>query len=317
MKLFELNGRDGQAVGNEALRAIVVNEMRIQNPIFEFAEFYQMTGAADSPRKAANALGGAEREVNSDFDDNPTTPSLGAISLKILGDKICTDKAWERRYVSIASERLTQLRSFSRALARHFVNRMVNGSVASDPKQFNGLAVRCTGPRLKTLGNSENGTVVALGNSDSAKRSQQLFIKAIDQLIELVNPSVLLMNSDVKSYIEAIAKEFITLNTIDGVTELTLTRYKGVPVINAGRAKDDATPVISNEEVLGESNDCTSIYAIKFGERMDTTFATNVGLVVDDLGLVGTQYVTNVELDVDMEILSTYGAVRLQGIRLA
>lgn len=317
MKLFELNGRDGQAVGNADLRSIVVNEMRLQTPLFDFAEFYQMSGSADTPLKPLASAGGDERTVNNDFSGNITAPSLGSIALKILGDRILTDKAFERRYQSITSARLSDLKSFARGLARHFMNRMVNGSVNSDAKQYNGLAVRCTGEKLVTVDGGANGFIVALGNSDNAKRSQQIFIKAIDLLISRVNPTILLLNQDVKSYIEAIAKEFITLQNIDGVTDLVLTRYKGVPVVLSGRAKNDATEVITNSETLGTSSDCTSIYAIKFGERADTTFATNVGLVVDDLGLVGTQYITNVELDVDMEILSTYGAQRLRGIRLA
>jgi hypothetical protein len=208
------------------------------------------------------------------------------------------------------------LRSFAKGLARHFVNRFVNGTVV-DPKQFDGLKVRCTGARLTSIDGGADGFQVLLGNSDAAVKSQQKFIKALGTMINRVNPTILVMDGDTIAYIEEIEKQFIRLDNIDGVTDLALTRYKTIPVINAGRAKDDSTKVIGLAETKGVSNDCTSIYAVKAGERENTTLATNVGLVVDDLGLVGTQYVTNVELDVDMDILSAYGAMRMEGIRLA
>lgn len=315
MKLFELSGRDGQSVGNAALRAEVINQMRLESRIFEFAEFYQMAGSADAPKKASTETGGDERTINNDFAGNTGAPTTGSIALKILGDKISVDKAYERRYVSIGSERLSELRSFARGLARHFMNRFINGTTV-DPKQFDGTKVRCTGARLTSIDGGADGFQVLLGNSDAAVKSQQKFIKALGQMINRVNPTVLIMNGDTIAYIEEIEKQFVRLDNIDGVTELALTRYKNIPVINAGRAKDDTTNVITLTETKGASNDCTSIYAVKFGERENTTLATNVGLVVDDLGLVGTQYVTNVELDVDMEILSTYGAQRMEGIRL-
>ena len=135
-------------------------------------------------------------------------------------------------------------------------------------------------------------------------------------MIQRVNPTILVMGGDTIAYIEEIEKQFVRTDNIDGVTELALTRYKTIPVINAGRAKDDSTLVIGQAETKGANADCTSIYAVKTGEREHTTLATNVGLVVDDLGLVGTQYVTNVELDVDMDILSAFGAQRMEGVRL-
>ncbi len=316
MKLFELGGQDGQSVANAALRNEVVNQMRLETRIFEFLEWYQMSGSADTPKKASTETGGDERTINADFAGVTGAPALGSVALKILGDKIVTDKAYERRYISIGSERLSELRSFSRGLARHFVNRFVNGDTV-DAKQFDGLKKRCTGVRLTSVDGGADGFQVVLGNSDTAVKSQQKFIKALGSMINRVNPTILVMNGDVIAYIEEIEKQFVRLDNIDGVTELALTRYKNIPVINAGRAKDDATLVIGLNETKGANVDCTSIYAVKTGERLDTTLATNVGLVVDDLGLVGTQYITNVELDVDMEILSAYGAQRMEGVRLA
>lgn len=316
MKIFQLAGADGQSVGNEALRSVVVNEMRSETRIFEFAEFYSMVGSADSPKKASTETGGTERTINNDYTGVTGAPTAGSIALKILGDLIKTDQAYERRFVNIGSERLSQLKSFSRGLARHFVNRFVNGD-KTDAAQFDGLKVRCTGGKLTSVDGGANGFQVVLGNSDAAVASQQKFIKALGTMINRINPSVLVMNGDLIAYIEEIEKQFIRLDNIDGVTELALTRYKNIPVINALRAKDDVTEVIPNTETMGVSTDCTSIYAVKFGEKENTTLATNVGLVVSDRGLVGTQYVTSVELDVDMEILSAFGAQRIQGIRLA
>jgi hypothetical protein len=318
MKLLQLSGQTQQANDeNAALRAVVINEMSGAAPILNFAEFYEMTGNADTPLKAATAAGGAERTINNDYPDNRTAPTYGSVALKIYGDKIETDLAYERRGLDIGSERTRQLVTFSQALGRHVQDHIVNGDADSDAKQFNGLKKRIGTNESIVLGGGANGAQVLLGNSDSAVASQQMFKEYVDELLASVvgGASVLLVPPKGISRMTTIGMQFVQKGAVDAVFAEQLGVYNGVPVVNAGYKKNGSSLVIGYAETQGTSTDCTSFYAVRFGEKENTTFATNVGVQVKDRGLVGVLYTTMVDFDLDMEILNPKSAWRLKGIR--
>ena len=123
------------------------------------------------------------------------------------------------------------------------------------------------------------------------------------------------MNAKMISRLTAVAREYVQFTSVDGVFGQVMS-YNGVPIINAGYSKDKVTPVLPQNEVVGADANCCSIYCVKFGEREDVTIGTNVGLQVRDLGLVGTQYTTMVEMDANQTILGVNAAWRLKGIKL-
>ncbi|MEW5799969.1 MAG: hypothetical protein AB1728_13290 [Bacteroidota bacterium] len=317
MKLFELGGRDSQNTNaNDVLRNEVIQNMRLATQLFEVAEFYTHAGNADKPRKAATETGGAQRQINSPYVGNTGAPSYGDVALKIYGDELKTDVAYERRGIDIDSERVRELRSFAKALGRHIMNHFVNG-VSADATQIVGLKERITGSQLVSLEGAGNGYQVLFGSDNTAKKSQQAFLRAIDELIARSGAQALFLDAKTIAYIKAIGREYVSVSSIEGIFSLPVERYNNVLLVNAGYAKDGVTNVIAHNETLGTSNDCTSIYAVKFGEKEDTTFATNVGVQVIDKGVVGSQYVTMVDFDIDLAVLNPWSAMRLQGIRLA
>jgi hypothetical protein len=317
MKLLQLFGQTQQASDENVLRAVVINEMLGAAPVLNFAEFYEMTGSADTPLKAATAVGGAERTINNDYNTNLTAPVYGSVALKIYGDKIETDLAYERRGLNIGSERTRQLVKFAQGLGRHLQDHMINGDVDSDPKQFNGLKKRIGANESIILGGGANGAQVLLGNSDAAIASQQMFKESVDQLLAGVigGASVLIVPPKGISRMTTIGMQFVQKGAVDAVFADQLGVYNGVPVVNAGYKKDGSSLVIGYAETQGTSTDCTSFYAVRFGEKENTTFATNVGVQVKDRGLVGVLYTTMVDFDLDMEILNPKSAWRLKGIR--
>lgn len=322
MKLFELSGATEQVSNNNAaLRAVVINEMRLAAPIFEFAEFYTMSGNADAPRKSASVAGGTQRALNANYTPQEGSPSFGAVALKIYGDTVFTDQAHERRGQDIGSERVRQLRSFAQGLGRHVQDHIVNGDATGTPTQFDGFKFQVDASHKLTVNAGVDGFVIALGNSDDAKRSQQLFKKALDNMIAKVvgGPSCLVMGPDMVAVLEAIGMEWVRTTTLQEALTQNFLVYGGlrVPIVNAGYKKDGTSLVIGLNETKGASTDCTSIYAVKFGEKENVTLATNVGIEVKDLGLVGQQYQTSVDFDIDLEILNPAAAWRLEGLRLA
>jgi hypothetical protein len=314
MLLEQLSGETTQTSdSNPALRAVALNEMRGASQIFEYAQFYSFLGNADNPKKAATEAGGSQRAIGSDYAGVEGAPSTAPVALAILGDKVLTDLAYERRGGSVESERIRELQSFARGLGRYFMHQLINGT--GDNNQMAGLKALIAAAYVTAL--DVNGLQVVAGNDSEAKAVQATFIEALDSLIASVGAgAVLIMPSRGISRLSNIARDSVKFDDIDGVFG-QVTSYNGTPIINAGYSKDKVTPVLPFTEACGTTaTGCASIYCVKFGEKEDTTIGTNVGLQVRDLGLVGVHYTTLVEMDAQATILAPTSAQRLKGFML-
>lgn len=319
MKLNQLNQSDGQASGNNpALSALAIAAMTAAAPILQYAEFYTMVGNSDKVTKNSTAAGGNVRAINSNYDGSNTTVSFADVTLTIMGDTIRTDQALERRGYTIQSERARQLEEFSRGIGRFFTDQLINGDGTSNA--LSGLnTIMPSGQVMKYVGN--DGGVLPVGNSDSNKALQQGFIEQLDELIASVagGATVLICNDKIKARLQAVLREYVTVTTVQDATgqSMQLTQYNGLPILDAGYKKDGTTKIITNAETLGTSSTCSSIFAVRFGERVDLSLATTNGLNVKDLGLVSQKYETSVEFDVGTLLQNDKAIAVLRGIKLA
>ncbi len=300
-----------QISANDTLTQQVVAQMISRASVLEFAEFYPIVGNADYARKAATASGGQFRALDADYPANVITPAFANPTLKILGDKVQVDRAHERRGLDIASVRARELMSFASNLGKQFQYYFFNGVVSGT--QFNGL--KAIVPAAQKITAATNGLSVTLGNDNTAKTAQQNFLELINQLIQKVDggSQVLFMNARALSRLTTIAREFI--QWLPNTFGMLMPYYNGIPIRDAGYDRTGAL-VIPQNETVGTSTDCTSIYAVRFGEAADLSIATNVGVEVKDLGLVGVQYTHSVEFDADLVLLNDLSVARLEGIRL-
>lgn len=298
-----------QISANDMLTQQVIAQMASRSTVLEFAEFYPIVGNADYARKAATATGGQFRALDNDYSANTITPVFANPTLKILGDKVQVDRAHERRGLDVASVRARELMSFAKNLGKQFQHYFFNGAVSAT--QFNGLKAIVPGGQKITA--AENGLAVPLGNDNSSKTAQQKFLEAINQLIQKVDggAQVLFMNAFVLSRLTTIARDFIQWqpNTFG----MLVPYFNGVPLRDAGYDKTGALN-IPNNETVGSNDDCTSVYAVRFGEASDLSIATNLGVEVKDLGLVGVHYTHSVEFDADLVLLNDLAVARLEGI---
>lgn len=290
-----------------------IKAMRQYATILEYAEFYKMAGNSDTPRKIATASGGQYRALNDNWVSNQVSPLFGALSLKIYGDKIEVDKAHERRAIDIPSERARQLISFAKNFGRNLQYEFFNGNTSSNVKAWNGLIKIM--PSTQIVLAAEEGLLIQTGNSDTAYTSKQKFIEKLQQMISMVDgaPDVIYMNELVLSRLTTIAADMITWTRNE--FGKYIATFAGIP-LRAGGYNSAGTPTIQNNELFGEYNTASTIYAMKFGEKEDLTIATNVGLTVDNLGLVNNHYVDTFELDADIGLLNNKAVAALKGIVL-
>lgn len=321
MRLTALSGAvPGQTNQNPELRNLVMANMTAAAPWLAQAEFYTYAGSADAPAKNAGAVGGSKRSLNGTYTGSATAPAFGASDLKIYGDEIKTDIAYERRLQSIGGERRRQLESFGKAVGRTLTDDMINGSGAGTPKAIPGLLTLMPSGQKIILGGGANGDTVTLGNDNTARGKQQQYIEALLELCRRVRDGagLIFMNYKAMARTFTIAREYVTYQSVQNAIgePMVLASFNGVPVLDPGYKQDDSTLVLPNTLTCGTSTDCTSIIAVRYGEKQDLTWATNVGVQVADKGIIGTQYVTMVDFDIDQVLLNDRAVAELDGVRI-
>lgn len=310
----------GSSVSPEQLRNLAVSEFVNSCPLAPFLEFYSTKGNADSPRKTDGAMtAGDTRAIGDDYTAKSNTPGFGAVALKIYGDKVKTDIAYERRGIDIGSQRALDLANFSKSLGRYFMDALINHTIVGAPEHIDGLKAQATTlSRVSKL--ADNGASVPNGNSSTNVGLQHTFLEWLDaQINDIVGgPDCLVMNGSMKARLKSIGRNNWSVQSIPDVygANQNVDTYNGIPIVNAGYAANNTGLIIPNNETCGNTSTSTSIYLLKFGEQTDVTLATNIGLDVQDMGLVGTEYLTLVEFDVDLAILNSYAFKRCAGIIL-
>jgi len=301
-----------QFVG-DVITTSVRNQMMLKCFLLQFVEFYSIVGNADYSRKKSTATGGQFRAVNADYVNDPTDPTFANPTLKIFGDLVKTDRAHERRGSDIASVRTTDLLNFAGQLGKQFGKYFINGDSEVDAKQFNGLKKIMPAGQISTP--AVNGISVPLGNSDSAKSAQQKFLEYLDNLIGSIDggAEALILDATVISRLTRIAEGNINRSLDD--FGRPVTKYGDTILIPSG-FDNAGGKVITQTETCGTSNDCTSIYAVRFGEAENLSMATNTGVDVKDLQLVGVHWTYSVDFDLDTALLNDKAIGRMQGIRL-
>jgi hypothetical protein len=304
MKLNEISSQDIKT-------SAFIKSMKKYSTILDYAEFYRIIGNSDMPRKKASAAGGQFRAINDNWVSNQVSPLFGSVNLKIFGDKVEVDKAHERRAGDINSERARQLINFAEEFGKNFQNEFFNGKTNSNVKSWNGLVSII--PAQQVIVADESGLLVQAGNSDAAALSKQKLLEKLRKLITMVDggAEVLYMNEDVWTRLTTIAAEYISWEKNDFGNMISY--FGGVP-IRSGGYNSSGSLVIPANELFGEFNTATTVYAMRFGEKKDLTIGTSNGLNIDDLGLVNNHYVDNVELDADLCLLNNRAVAALKGI---
>lgn len=306
-----------QMSGGDAAKQAVVRAVMMAASILEFAEFYKMVGNADDLRKTSTGNGGKTRALNSDYPDNQIDPDYARPSLKILGDKVETDLAYERRGFDIPSVRAANVLEVAEGIGRKFQDLFFNGVEAvGTPNDFDGLKVLTPAAQIISPAGG-NGLQVISGSDNAAKKSQQQFKELLDLLIERVKggPDVVVMDGQLHARLSSIAADQVSYRVNEFGQQEAF--YNGIPLRRAGFTdRAQSARVLGFNETQGTSTDCTSVFAMKFGEMRNVTVASNIGVDYRDLDLVGVHYTELIDFDASLALQDDRAVARLDGIRL-
>lgn len=288
--------------GTEEQRAIV--ELYAgSSDILANLPFQNIMGNALKYNREANYPGIGFRGVNESYTAstgvlNPITEVLVIAGGELDVDKFIVDTMG-------AEQRAVQEAMKVRSLALAWTSKFINGNNATDPREFDGLEIRCVGNQVISAGTTANGAALSLAKLD----------QAIDQTD---NPTHLIMNKAMARKFSAAGRAtavsgYITYDKNELGTRIMM--YNGLPILTVDLDNAGNQILGFDEAAYSGTATATSIYVVSMGPQ-GLTGIQNGGIDVRDLGELQAQpvYRTRVEWYNGLAIFNGRAVTRLQHI---
>lgn len=325
MLLSAMSGQIPGSTVDNPIRSVVLANMVAQCPLLNYAQFYSHTGNADeillAPTNYNKTL--RTRAINSEFaTDALNTPSYTTTGLKIFGFKANSDLAWNARETNGASAHHgREIVKFAQSIGRSFMDRFINDTASGT--QFDGLAELCNANsrEFPFTTNGTDGEVLSIGDTASEKKAARKFVEWMNFVESEVTGSgtkVIIAPRSVTNRLSGLGLPYLSVGqTTDFLGQsVNVTSWNGIPIIPSGKKADMGDEIIANDETLGATSDCTSVYIAIFNERDDLTFNTNVGLYVDGPRTEANFLTTRAELQTGLSLINPFSIARITGIRV-
>ena len=287
----------------DPLRSAIIELYARSSDILAVLPFEGIQGNAYRYNREETLPGVGFRGVNEAYTEstgilNPITEPLVIAGGDLDVDKFILDTMGE-------NQRSVQEAMKVKALALKWTETFIKGDQASEPREFDGLQVRCTGNQLIAAGSTDNGTPLSLAK--------------IDELIDAVeDPQYLIMNKAIARRLTAAARTY----TVGGFITYDLdafgrrvTKYNDLPILIADKDNENKDILPFTEAATSGTSTATSIYCVSFGDGK-LMGLQNGSMDVRDLGELQTKPAlrTRVEWYSGMAVFHGRAAARLYSI---
>lgn len=215
----------------------------------------------------------AFRAINAEYTANQATVEKKTVDLKVFGGSFEIDrviKEAEGQYNNMA----LQIEEKVKAAIGTFHNALINGDSASDANAFDGLDKFLVG-KTTEFG---IGSIIDLSSIENIKNNADTFYEALLKLINSTGAQALMMNEDMKTKIQTVARvlgykteseeAFGRVITTIGENKVRLIDLKNVYSVSSDAPVE--TPVIGKKSrkvpssASSETAGLTDIYAVRF-----------------------------------------------------
>ncbi len=287
----------------------VVEAFAKENPILEVMRFQDIGDAKSYEYDVEAALGGIGfRALNGDYDDSAkTTGVVNPVveSTAIMGGEVNIDRDLAKNATYKGSK--TSMKA--KAAAKFFCRQFFDGNRSTEPRGFEGLNRRLTGPNLTLAGT--NGGLLDL----------DVLSACIDFVPGEAAQKRLIMGDAMRRLLGAMIRA-------QGATQVQMTEWEGsikpkafdgVPILDPSE-DESGNKILAFDETCGTSSVTGSIYVVRFGQDDEEYVvglarkATEGVFEVEDQGVAGTTNKVLVEGRVGMALHHPKCADRYTGI---
>ena len=284
-------------LSNDILLVGVIETIIYDSPVLQLLPFIEIVGNGLTYNQENEAATVAFYDVGDTWAESTPTFTQKTATLKILGGDADVDNFLKATRSNIQDIEAAIVQLKAKAVQQKFEDTFINGDTTSDPKSFDGIDKLCDVNQTVSMG-EDGGT---------------LTLEKLDELIDKLKggkPDMLMMSRRSKRKLTALSRAaggvLVTdRNQFGQMVEF----YDAIPVGVCDWIADDKT--------VGSSTDCSTIYALQFGEGAVAGLTSPGGLQVERVGSLETRDAsrTRVKWYVSMAVFNTIKLAKLIGVR--
>ena len=285
-------------LSNDMLLSGVVETIVNESLVLQHLPFIEIVGNSLTYNRENAAPTVAFYDVGDTWDEStPTFTQVTAI-LKILGGDADVDNyvAATRSNIQDLEAAVVELKA--KAVQQKFDDTFINGDTDTDSKSFDGID-KLT-PAGQTVSMGTNGATLTLDK--------------LDELIDKVKtgkPDILIMSRRTRRKMNSLVRDSGSgfLQSDRDMLGRMVQYYDGVPIGISDWVADDRR--------VGTSQDCSTVYAVQFGEEGVSGLTGPSGLQVERVGSLETKDATRTRVKwyVAVALFSTVKLAKLTGVR--
>jgi len=284
-------------LSNDIVLQGVIETIILDSPILQALPFIEITGNGLTYNRENTNPSASFFSVGDTWVEGTPTFTQITSTLTIVGGDADIDNYLLTTRSNIQDLQAAVIRLRAKAVQQKFEDTFLNGDTAVDAKSFDGVDKLTTGGQIATMGT--NGATLSLAK--------------LDELIDLVKqggPSMLLMSKRTRRTLNSLARTAGSfLQTDKNEFGQMIQFYDGIPI--------GASDYISDTKTVGTSSDCSTIYAMQFGEGALAGLTAPGGLQVETIGSLETKDATRTRVKwyVAMALFNTIKVAKLIGVR--
>jgi HK97 family phage major capsid protein len=284
-------------LSNDILLTGVVETVIQDSPVLQVLPFIEIVGNGLTYNRENAAATAAFYDVGDSWTESTPTFTQITATLKILGGDADIDNFLMATRSNLQDLEAAIVQLKAKALQQKFEDTFVNGDTGVDTKSFDGVDKLCV-----------SGQTVSMGTNGAT-----LTLAKLDELVDTIKggkPQLLLMSKRSRRTLNSLARSAgAFLETDRNEFGQMVQFYDGIPI--------GVSDYISDAKTVGTSNDCSTVYAMQFGEGALAGLTAPGGLAVERVGSLETKDATRTRVKwyVSLALFNTLKLARLIGVR--
>jgi len=280
--------QEAAKLSNDILLIGVVETIIKESPVLKRLPFIEIVGNGLTYNQEQTLPEANFYDVGEEWAESTPTFVQKTAQLKILGGDADIDNFLISTRSNINDLEATIVELKAKAVRMKFEETFIKGDSSANPKEFDGIDKLCSDEQVVSMGTD----------------GDYLTLEKLDELIDRIKggkPDMLLMSRRSRRALNALARATGNLMVDRDEFGEMVEFYDGIPI--------GVSDYIPDNEVVGSSTDCSTIYAIKFGEDGVCGLTSPGGLKVEmsPIGAHGYKLLIRTGLSDPIELLWSRG----------
>jgi hypothetical protein len=288
---------EASKLSNDVLLAGVIETIIKDSPVLQALPFIEIVGNGLTYNRESTAATASFYDVGDTWTESTPTFTQVTATLKIMGGDADIDNYLVATRSNIQDLEAAVIELKAKAVRDLFEQTFISGDATANPKAFDGIDKLC-----------QSGQTLSMGVNGGS-----LTLDKLDELVDTVKggkPELLLMSRRSRRIINKLARTAGTLLEADRDQFGQMVQYyDGIAI--------GLSDYVPDNQTVGTSTDCSTIYALQFGEGGVAGLTGPGGLQVERVGSLEQKDAsrTRIKWYTSAALFSTLKLAKLVGVR--